>query len=227
VGGGALYVTANTDNIYGSTFSNNSASTFGGAINVVPDAVLVMTNSTLYRNTAGSGGGMSLQMYNSVVLSNDTLTENAATPSGGGIYALYTFTTISNDTIANNTAPVNKGGGIYFDKFGSLNLLSMISAQNSGGDIYYQIAGGSTISTIISYGHNLIGDGTGSIGLANGVNNDQVGTSAVPIDPKLANLTLNGGTTQTLALIVGSSAIGHGDCTGVASAIPSAPLVSR
>ena len=58
-----------------------------------------------------------------------------------------------------------------------------------------------------SQGFNLIGDGTGSTGFTNGVNNDQVGTTAAPINPMLGPLQNNGGQTFTRALLPGSTAI--------------------
>jgi hypothetical protein len=62
-----------------------------------------------------------------------------------------------------------------------------------------------------SGGHNLIGDGSGSTGFVNGVNGDQVGTAANPIDPRLGPLANNGGPTRTHALLAGSPAIDASD----------------
>jgi hypothetical protein len=62
-----------------------------------------------------------------------------------------------------------------------------------------------------SQGHNLIGDGSGGTGFANGVIGDIVGTSVNPIDPKLGPLANNGGKTKTHALLGGSRAIDAGD----------------
>src|SRR5262249_34310098 len=59
--------------------------------------------------------------------------------------------------------------------------------------------------------NNLIGDGTGMTGLVNGVNGNQVGTAANPIDPRLGPLADNGGPTLTHALLPGSPAIDAGN----------------
>ena len=59
--------------------------------------------------------------------------------------------------------------------------------------------------------NNLIGDGTGSVGLANGVNNNLVGSGASPIDPLLGPLADNTGPTRTHALLAGSVAINAGN----------------
>jgi len=66
----------------------------------------------------------------------------------------------------------------------------------------------------ISQGHNLIGASAGGDGFVNGVNGDQVGTLAVPIDAHLGPLQNNGGPTLTHALLTGSPAINAGDNTG-------------
>jgi predicted outer membrane repeat protein len=61
--------------------------------------------------------------------------------------------------------------------------------------------------------YNLIGDGTGLSGISNGVNHNQIGTAASPIDPRLVPLGFYGGLTQTFALLPGSPALGAGDPT--------------
>jgi hypothetical protein len=54
------------------------------------------------------------------------------------------------------------------------------------------------------------GDGSGSTGLVNSVNGNQVGTTLNPINPRLGPLQNNGGPTQTMALLPGSPAIDAG-----------------
>src|SRR5206468_141935 len=62
--------------------------------------------------------------------------------------------------------------------------------------------------------NNLIGDGGGSTGLADGVNGNRVGTHARPFDPQVGPLQDNGGLTLTLALLPGSPAIDAGTPNG-------------
>lgn len=64
----------------------------------------------------------------------------------------------------------------------------------------------------ISQKFNLISTGGGSAGFTNGVNADQVGSDANPIDPLLGPLQNNGGFTPTHALLWGSPAIDQGNC---------------
>ncbi len=62
-----------------------------------------------------------------------------------------------------------------------------------------------------SSSYNLIGDGTGLSGITNGVNNNQVGSGASPINPLLGPLVNNGGSTETHALLTGSPALDTGN----------------
>ena len=62
-------------------------------------------------------------------------------------------------------------------------------------------------TVVASSSYNLVGDGTGSVGLTNGVNNNQVGSGASPINPQLGPLADNGGPTFTHALLPASPAI--------------------
>jgi hypothetical protein len=60
-------------------------------------------------------------------------------------------------------------------------------------------------------GYNLVGDGTGLSGISDGVNHNQIGTSANPIDARLSPLGYYGGPTLTYALLPGSPARDAGD----------------
>jgi hypothetical protein len=65
---------------------------------------------------------------------------------------------------------------------------------------------------VTSADHDLIGNGSGSSGISNGVGGNQVGGNGSPvIDPRLGPLQNNGGPTQTEALLPGSPAIGQAD----------------
>jgi hypothetical protein len=59
--------------------------------------------------------------------------------------------------------------------------------------------------------HNLIGNADGSNGLGIGNSGDLLGSTANLLNPHLGTLNLNGGPTQTLALLSGSPAINAGD----------------
>ena len=58
--------------------------------------------------------------------------------------------------------------------------------------------------------YNLIGIGTGLSGISNGAGGNQIGTSAVPINPLLAPLGNYGGNTETMQPQAGSPALDAG-----------------
>jgi hypothetical protein len=62
-----------------------------------------------------------------------------------------------------------------------------------------------------SLGHNLIGQTDGSSGFDGG---DLTGTTANPLDPVFGDFSNHGGPTNTLSVLAGSPAIGHGDPAG-------------
>src|SRR5262249_52384942 len=63
----------------------------------------------------------------------------------------------------------------------------------------------------VTSAYNLIGDGSTLLNLSHGVNSNQIGTSASPLNPGLVPLANNGGPTQTMALLASSPARGAGD----------------
>src|SRR5262249_59336165 len=85
---------------------------------------------------------------------------------------------------------------------GTFPLVNTIIAGNFA-DLYPDVRG-----QFDSYGHDLIGDGTGASGF---INSDLVGTSTNPIDPMLSPLGFYGGPTQTHLLLPGSPALAAGD----------------
>jgi CSLREA domain-containing protein len=229
VGGG---IDAGTATLSRSAVIGNFAS-FGGGI--FAPAAAMLTGSTVSGNhaTAGPGGGIDTT---TATLIGSTVSGNSATGAGGGIDAMTA--TLTNSTVSGNSAGGN-GGGIIAGSVngGGLTLLNVTVTENSahaGGGVVLDAHGTSSVKNSIiagnlvdltgagrdvsgaftSGGHNLIGDGTGATGFANGTNGDLVGTAADPIDPRLGPLANNGGPTRTHALLAGSPAIDHGDGTG-------------
>ncbi len=205
-----------------STFSGNSAA-FGGAISKVVLGDLHLTNNVFFNNAAtgqptATGGAIYIyQNVGTATLTNVTLSGNSARNDGGGIHANLGTINLNNVTITNNTADsdndgVGDGGGIF-------RLGATVQIQNSiiaGNFDTPGNTGGGTISpdcsgTLTTSGYNLIGRKDGCIGFANGVNGDKVGTGANPINPLLAALANNGGTTQTHLLLPASPAINAGN----------------
>ncbi|MFN2477328.1 MAG: choice-of-anchor Q domain-containing protein [Chthoniobacterales bacterium] len=71
--------------------------------------------------------------------------------------------------------------------------------------------------TFISEGYNFIGDATTSTGFGTSGSHDQIGNQTVKADAKLGPLDDYGGSTLTMAPLVGSPVIDQGDSGGVAT----------
>ena len=161
----------------------------------------------------GLGGGVYVNSGTTNIV-NCTLGSNSATGTGsisrgGAIFNQGGTVNITNSTLSKNSGQ-NGGGGAFNNAGGTANIKSSIIALNLVGP------GPDVNGTFIAQGFNLIGKNDGAAasfpaGNPNG-NNDIVGTSASPIDPKLDpnGLQNNGGPTQTIALLFDSPAIDKG-----------------
>jgi hypothetical protein len=196
-----------------STIANNQA-LGGGGSSGAGDAV---------------GGGLNLLAPLSATLANCTISGNSAvggntvvgtggSASAGGIIwdpATSLGDLIADCTIAGNAAIAGTGStGVPFSIAGGIivgaptdDLTNTIVAANHAA-FDADIDGTSSTASF-----NLIGDGTGTM-ITNGVNGNQVGTTASPIDPKLGPLANYGGPTQTQNLLPGSPAIDAGTNQG-------------
>jgi hypothetical protein len=221
--GGAVF-NAGTLNITNSVISNSSANgnavsngLGGGIYNI---GSLKLTNVLVSGNRAllgggkpGSGGGI----YNGpasfgLTLVNVTVANNTS-DLGGGIADDKSAMAMTNCTVVGNSAGTNgTGGGIAISAVASVNLKNVLVAKNSAGTAP-DVSG-----TVNAADHDLVGDGTGSTGISNGVNGNLVGTTGNPIDPRLGLLQNNGGPTFTMALLSNSNftspAIDAGTNTG-------------
>ena len=233
-GGSGIY-NGGTTNVSNSTISSNSSFESGGGI--FNYGTMNVSNSTISGNVAGylNGGGIfnsgTMNVSNTTISDNGTGSGGKYGNNGGGIFNSGTMN-VSNTTIIGNRASTT-GGGIY--NAGALTLVFSTLTLNyapGGSGVYSEGSARSTSvrntiiatnysllnkfqpdvsGTFTSNGYNLIGISIGSTGF--GVTGDIVGISGNPIDPRLASLDNNGGSTQTLALLPDSPAIGAGDPT--------------
>jgi uncharacterized repeat protein (TIGR01451 family) len=207
--GGAIVSDSTSLDIVRTTLDGNTAMLAGGGIHH-NDGVVNIAEATLANNrTGGNGGGILLQL-GSLNLRNSTLSGNTAVGEGqgGGIYSSsYTSLNLLNNTITANRAA--SGGGMLVSPSGTMaTLLNTIVAGNlnaqtsQADDVVGRLES-------ISAG-DLIGDGTNLSGIEDGLGGNQVGTSAMPIDPRLGPLGFHGGPTHTHLLLDGSPAIDAG-----------------
>ncbi len=170
---------------------------------------------------AGEGGGLfvrfngnllPLYLINSTVALNIARAANpAATASGGGIWTEDVLN-VTNSTIAFNIVLSDasvSGGGLRING-GTTTLRNTLIAKNVAAAVPSDASG----AVASSSGYNLIGTGSGAgttvTGIPTGANNNQIGTSASPIDPKIHVPTLNGGVTKTCSIDADSPAVNAG-----------------
>jgi hypothetical protein len=241
--GGGLYLTGTPSTISGSTISNNSLTdddSEGGGIYLHTGPLTVVT-STISGNTLASGtsmgGGIASWSSEGLKVISSTLSSNSA-PSGGGIFISGPMT-MTNSTLSANTAfdaSQLGGGGLLVYNATTITLTNMTitsntSASAGGGleanHIYARvnmtntlIAGNTAVtepdcdnSGNATASYNLIRQSSHCAGVTNGINGNQVGTAASPLNPIIGTLANNGGSTLTHALLVGSPAIDAGNPT--------------
>jgi hypothetical protein len=196
--------------------ANNSATGPGGGIR--NDGTLTLIDSTVSGNSAGSGGG--IYDRNRMTVTNSTFWGNSATGYGGGIDVdgfIHTYVvgaTLINCTLSANFA-ANGGGGIYtpLGPGGSrctiANTIIAGNKRNGGSGSGADVFG----SRVLSRGHNLIGNTSGSEFLWKG-------TDLKNVNALLAPLGNYGGPTQTIALLPGSPAIDAGADSIIGVTVP-------
>ena len=195
-------------------FLNNKAQ-FGGAIDVIGNNNLTITNSTFSGNQATFEGGAILYASGpgfSLTITNSTFSGNTANTFGGAIVLGNATGTIRASTIVNNTADadndnIGTGGGIFVSLGSNLTLLSSIVAGNKAGTAFSDIDG-----TVVTAGstNNLVGTSQGLTGITNGTAGNLIGAPGNEINPFVGPLQNNGGPTPTHALLAGSKAINAG-----------------
>jgi CSLREA domain-containing protein len=190
--GGVIKNNDGTISIINSTFSGNIAEKdadlmSGGAINNTAAGIVNIENSTFSGNSAKNGGA--IFNFGTVEIINSTFSGNTA-ESGGAIDNVGgAVVTLTNTTISGNTGTT--GAGIHNDDGSFLNFTNTIITNSVTGS---DCNNSGLISTNVS---NLVEDGSCS--------------AAYSGDPSLGALADNGGSTQTHALLMGSTAIDAGN----------------
>ncbi len=207
--GGGMYNTDSSPTLTNVTFSGNTATSDGGGMSNSGYGDATMTNVTFSGNSAPNGGGM-YNYYSSPALTNTTFSGNSAiglisdpaTGFGGGMYNTDSSPTLTNVTFSGNTA-TSDGGGIS-NNTSSPTIRNAIFWGNTA-------PSGSQISNSYStpsIAYSVVKDGCPSPSTC---------THIFTTDPFLGALGTWGGSTQTLPLLPGSSAIDAGDDATCAS----------
>lgn len=191
--------------INASTIKNNVSPSFGGGLS--SNGIVTIANSTFSENEANSGGGIRNFGTGIITCTNTTFSGSTAGYRGAGISTAAQIN-LNFCTVVNNVA-ASLGGGIRVTTGGSCTLQNTLVANNTG-------SGGNDVSmfsgAFVSNGNNFIGDTTGSSWMAGPF--DQLGNTLSPLNPQILPLGTNGGPTETIALLAGSSCINNADGTG-------------
>jgi len=224
-GGGVL--NDGTLMIQNSIFLNNTAAWAGGA--VINAGALTITNSTFSGNAAGSNGGAIENQAGTITINRSTFSVNSSSNVAGAIHNWNGLLNVANSTFSANFAA--SGGGIQ-NSNGTLNVTNSTFSDNStsmgGSGIhnYHEIAIPDGIVTLRNtiVANSAFGLNCGGAIVADSFNLDTDGscdnaTQKTSLEVNLGPLADNNGSTQTFALLVGSSAIDMADSAVCASSI--------
>jgi len=202
--GGGIFNRDGDVTVNESFFMQNSVRGVGGSMLNTAGGTLEVNGSTLADNVSDDAGG--IHNFGKLTVNNTTISGNLVRFRGGAIINLNGEALIQNSTIFNNTGSAGAGGIL---SMGNTRVVNSIVAGNkvNGNQISVDCEG-----SFISQGYNLIGNNASCIGF--GSNGDLVGTSIQPIDPRLGQLSNNGGFTLTHALLSNSPAKDSGNRCG-------------
>ena len=218
--GGGIFNDHSILTVSNCALSGNSSS-FGGGIYNNGDfssgssAALFIQTSTFSGNISGDEGGA---IYNdgefgsaSATVLNSTFSGNSDISGGAAIWIAGTYgistVTVSASTFSGNATDNPGGGGIHLEGPSGHAVLSIGDSILNAGVASANLDNNG--GTVTSLGYNLISDGGG--GLLNGPA-DQLNTN-----PRLGPLQNNGGSTMTLAPLMGSPVIDQGKANAVTS----------
>ena len=208
VDGGGVYNLGSADFMWSDISGNSAQNNGGGAWNSGSIGFLtsLIANNTLPTGTGTRGTQEGGGLYNigDASLGTSSVAGNTASFSAG-IYNLNASLFLTGVTVAYNTAAAGgkplftnaQAGGLDSNGTGSSTLRNTLIANNAPGN-----CGESSTKTVVSMGHNL----------DSGMQcNFTQGSDKPGVNPMLAQLANNGGTSRTLALQYGSPAIDTAD----------------
>jgi hypothetical protein len=224
-GGGMFNTTSSNPTLTNVTFISNFAGLQGGGMANVFNSSPILTNVSFSSNSATNGGGMRNFYNSSPMLTNVTFSGNSAAYGGGMENNSNSNPALTNVTFSANSA--SYGGGMVNISTSSATLTNATfsgnAATSSGGGMYINNdSPNSQIRNTIFWGNTANADGTqiqnnsGTLNVSDSVVQDgcPVGstcTNIITADPMLGILGNYGGSTQTVPLSAGSSAIDRGN----------------
>jgi hypothetical protein len=164
---GALSITGGTVTLHATTITGHFSQGTAGIANGFfgGGGTVLITESAITDNIADLPGPAGIFNNGTMVITNTTIARNTnpirSNFGGGGLVNAGGTLLLTNSTVAENAAP--RGGGGILQTGGTVLLLNTILAQNRA-ELPFPIPqpdGQDCEGSIISLGHNLIGDPTG------------------------------------------------------------------
>ncbi|MFH2124173.1 MAG: choice-of-anchor Q domain-containing protein, partial [Pseudomonadota bacterium] len=201
------------------SFTNNQATSNGGAIfnspasSSIANASILLQNSTLTGNSAVSEGGAIFNSSGvSITLSDVTFSANSAAVGGSISNRSGTFD-VSRCTFNTNTA-TNVGGAIY-SQYGTYTLtnstISGNSAQNRGGGLYNDHSTITVNNSTFAYNSSATGGGITVYYSTLNLNSSIVGYNAASGNPDIDNSGSTINTDHSLVATTTGHTISDGD----------------
>jgi hypothetical protein len=183
--GGAIFTLDGDVTIVNSTLNGNRADDRGGAISGENEVTIV--NSTIARNAAVAHVGGGVWARGNLYVANSTISNNYAEGLGGGLFASGTVGLVKS-TIIDNIAPAaaNVAAGERLDAFGS--IIGPAKLDPNGGEAQ-PTERNCQVPQAQSFGYNFVTDASCGLNAPTDVMNGK--------DPKLGELSLNGGLGET------------------------------
>ncbi len=213
--GGGIY-NKGTVTVNSSVFSNNSAFNGGGGLYQDTGSAPSTIRDTTFSNNSTSFYGGAVQSVTTLTISGSTFTGNSANVSGGAIHTDAGSMTVINSTISGNTAGGGGGGGI--SNVGTITVINSTLSGNINSFSGNVVNNGTATfqNSIISKGGatptNCSNFATFTAVFSQADDTTCPGFTNSP-SLNLGALTNNSGNTQTIALLSGSSAIDAADNT--------------
>ncbi len=183
--------------VTGTTIDGNAATTEGGGISTTLSATADIQHSSITRNTANAGAGLS--NAGTLDITNTTVSANVAVAQGGGILTSGALT-VDHATISTNNAGVTgEGGGIRVIGAPAVMLTGTILSGNLGN------AGEDCSGLLTSGGYNLVG-----LKASPCLYTIHASDLPAPSLPMLGALGFYGETTEHHPLLAGSDAVDAG-----------------
>jgi putative cell wall-binding protein len=202
-GGGARLYDIDATSITSSTFSGNTAGDGGGAMKLYDTDGASIEDSTFSGNDAyWHGGGIFVYESYGVSIVNSTISGNEAGAVGGGLFVYGSSVDVQSSTIAGNTAGLG-GGNVFLHYYSEATFENTIIGDGVASGV--APTGAAAPSALSVNAPDLGGDGTSSatvtFSLVESTDYDLLtvadGGGNLNVDPMLAALANNGGTTLT------------------------------